>query len=70
MNNKLENAGAVHIFDMSLGYDLTFASAKSVIYSSERKSRFGKRILWKSQNLLVSAPSYSGPNVSPSFSNE
>lgn len=65
-----ENAGAVFIYDLNFGQNFNFYSYKAVIYSFERKARFGKRLVWIDNTLLVSAPSYSGSNLKTAFSNE
>jgi hypothetical protein len=37
------HAGAVYIYDLSSG-NLTFANYKTMLYSSDRASRFGKHL--------------------------
>jgi hypothetical protein len=52
------HAGAVYIYDLS-STNLTFANTKTMLYSSDRAARFGKRLEWVgSEDLVVSAPSY------------
>lgn len=52
------HAGAVYIYDLS-SRNLTFANHKTMLYSSDRAARFGKRLEWiGAEDLVISAPSY------------
>jgi hypothetical protein len=52
------HAGAVYIYDLS-GKNLTFTNFKTMLYSSDRASRFGKRLEWVgAEDLVISAPSF------------
>ena len=63
------HAGAVYIYDLSIK-NLTFVNFKTMLYSSDRAARFGKRLEWVGEeDLVVSAPSYTTYN-SEKVSNE
>lgn len=67
----LENAGAVYIYDLNNGYaNLVFDSFVSRIESSEKKARFGKKVQWFNDDLIVGAPSYMNHTNMKAFSSE
>jgi len=52
------HAGAVYIYNLASS-NLTFSNPKTVFYATDRAVRFGKHVLWVSEeDLVASAPSY------------
>lgn len=65
---SLSNSGAVYLFDLTISPD--FNHPKAIIFGEQNFMRFGKRLLWVNNNLVVSAPSHTGLSTHISFSSE